>query len=106
MSCDSYNKCIKHEMDNMVYPMDSKSLYSDRIYDEQTARSRCYALGPIEIREGFGASWNTIIKLLIVILLIYLVYELGKEFLNKKSVVQLGGFVNTPSPFSMSEFMP
>lgn len=106
MSCNSYNNCLKHEMDNMAYPMDNESLYSDRIYDEQTARARCYALGPIEIREGFGASWNTIIKLLIVILLIYLIYELSKEFLNKNSAVQQGGFINTPSPFSMSEYKP
>ncbi|MCJ7637360.1 MAG: hypothetical protein MUO21_07705 [Nitrososphaeraceae archaeon] len=106
MACNNYEDCYKRELNNMEHPMDNESLYADRIYDRQTARDRCYSFNPIQIIEGFGASWNTIIKLLIVILLIYLVYELSKEFGGKKIETQAGGFINSPSPFNLSEYKP
>ena len=104
MSCDSYENCYKQELHNMEFPTDNESLYADKIYDKQTARNTCYNAHPISIVEGFGSlSWNTIIKVLIVILLIYLAYVLGNEFVGKK-VEHIGGFVDSPSPFYISEY--
>ncbi|ARF09535.1 hypothetical protein Indivirus_1_158 [Indivirus ILV1] len=102
MSCNSYDKCYQEQLNNMAYPIDNESLYADRNYDKQVAHSKCYSLGPISIIEGFGGSWNMIIQILILILLIYLVYELSKDFIGKKT--QLGGIIDTPSQLLLTEY--
>ena len=54
MNCDSYDGCVKQGKNVLRYPVDTKSLYSQRIYDNQTANKKCYQRHPIEIIEGFG----------------------------------------------------
>lgn len=100
MACNNYENCYKKELDNMAFPMDKESLYAERIYDSQTARNRCYDQNPIKIVEGFNGSWNIIIKLLIVLLLLYLVYELSKGYNSE----QVGGFIDSVSQFNISEY--
>lgn len=75
MNCNKFDRIVKREKEYMKYPMDLNSLYANRIYDNQTAYNRAYALQPIDIVEGFGSTYdliNTIIKWLIILLIIYI----------------------------------
>jgi len=75
-NCETYDSCIAQNRDQLRHPMDTRSLYRNRIYDNQTANKRCYEGNPINIVEGFGAGGLSLNKLLrwgIVILLVYLV---------------------------------
>ena len=94
MSCAGYDSCVNRERENMNYPMDNESLYANRFHDNQTAHSRCYQEHPIDILEGFGCkiSWEKILKLVIVILLIILFVSLAKDFMYPlKELPQMGG---------------
>lgn len=91
MSCNSYDECGYRERDTLKYPIDSRSLYANRIYDNQTLNRRCYQKNPIEIIEGFGLSftWDQLIKFIIVVLLIILFFILAKDFIMPKQVLKL-----------------
>lgn len=91
--CGNFDSCMRKEMENMRYPLDKRSLYVNRLYDKQTAARRCYERNPINIVEGFGqwdASWNNIIKWVVVILLIILFIILAKDFFMPKEEVSIG----------------
>lgn len=102
MSCNSYESCNNKERENLRFPMDSESLYMQRIYDNQTANSRCYAKNPIEITEGFGSmfTWEMILKILVVILLIALFIILAKDSLFPKEQVNLN--IQKPTEIGLS----
>ena len=91
MSCNSYESCINRERENMRYPIDDRSLYMNRIFDNQTANRRCYERDPIEIIEGFGFSltWESFLKLLVIVLLIILFIVLIKDSIFPKEQVTL-----------------
>lgn len=55
-SNQSYEQCIREKRKNLRYPIDSKSLYGNRIYDNQTANRLCYEKNPVPIVEGFGTG--------------------------------------------------
>ena len=75
-NCDAWGNCLKREMTNMRYPMATPSLYKNRFYDNQTAKSRCYERNPIDIVEGFGAmSLNNLLMWVVIILVVYLLYK-------------------------------
>lgn len=86
MSCNNYDACVNKEKEHMRYPIDSESLYFDRVHDNQTANTRCYRNHPIEFVEAFGykISWERVLKLIVVILLIVLFVTLAKEFVFHK----------------------
>jgi len=91
MSCNSYDSCSKRERENLGYPVDSESLYMNKIYDNQTANRRCYEKNPIDIVEGFGfpLSWEKILKFSIVVLLVILFVVLAKDFFMPKETVSI-----------------
>ena len=101
MSCAGFNNCQSEEVNKMGFPVDNNSLYAQKIYDAQTAASRCYAQAPrtTSIIEGFGMSMSmeNIIKIGIVILLIVLFISLICDYSgNAKEVsVQTGGGVDS-----------
>jgi hypothetical protein len=103
MSCKNFENCYNDETNTMEYPIDSESMYANRYYDEQTAKSRCYAKKPINIIEGFGLTftWTNLIKVVVVILLIFLAYSLSKDFMFPKEVITIG--VTVPSEFSLDQ---
>lgn len=80
MSCSNYNNCRNKEVNNMAFPADKDSLYAQKIYDDQTAASRCYSKQPrsVNIIEGFGENLTlaSIIKYGIIILVLILVLSL------------------------------
>lgn len=85
MSCNRYDNILKRERNNLRYPLDTNSLYANKIYDNQTAYRRAYTLRPIEIVEGFGYSsdlLSTIIKWLIVLLIIYIIVIISMKFIK------------------------
>ena len=88
MSCDAnFNNCVDREMENMRYPMDARSLYAKRIYDQQTANSRCYAENPINIVEGFGMSRFSLVTLLkwtIIVLILIAIYLCVKDYVKEE----------------------
>jgi hypothetical protein len=79
-------------------PVDSKSLYGQKIYDNEIASRKCYEKNPIKIIEGFGCSTNKIIKCLILFLFIILMFSL----LNNKEEVYLD--INLSSPYVSEKF--
>ena len=105
MSCNKHNNCTDKKKCGLKYPTDDKSLYSSKIYDNQTVNRRCYEDDPIDIVEGFGCSSRSIIfmiiKWVIIGLLIYLIgtfvyNRMSKEeiTLNVDSVEAVGGGVS------------
>lgn len=102
MSCTNFDNCRKQESDKMGYPIDSNSLYGQKIYDNQTAASRCYAVQtPVQNRtnivEGFGLNfftWEKIIKIAIILLLIVLFVSLVCDYTQRGEGVQAGGLAN------------
>lgn len=91
MPCNNFQNCVGQEKQNMRYPIDLKSLYSHRLYDNHAARTRCYARNPINILEGFGAplTLEKLIKWVLVLLLIVLVVLFAKDFFMPKEQVEL-----------------
>lgn len=82
VSCDVFGNCTNRESNNMKYPMDAKSIYADRVYDNQTGMARCYSRNPINIVEGFGQlSFNNVLMWVVIGLILYLLYRMyfGKE---------------------------
>ena len=81
MSCNNYDTCKQEKKYTLRHGSDDMSLYGKKIYDNQTANRRCYETNPINIVEGFGFSFNTLFKWVVIILVIYLVFQLfnGKE---------------------------
>ena len=106
MSCPNFNKCRTQETDNMGFPVDSNSLYAQKIYDNQTAASRCYANQPrsTNIVEGFGSnlSLENIIKYGIILLLIILFISLVCDYTKDKEVSFQSGGSNTESFFELT----
>ena len=102
MSCNSYESCNNKERETLKYPIDSESLYMQRIYDNQTANNRCYIKNPIEITEGFGSSltWEMVLKILVIILLIALFVILAKDSIFPKEQVNLN--IPKPTEFALS----
>jgi len=88
MTCNKHTSCKNIEDRNLLYPMDNNSLYSNRIYDNQTADRRCYTKYPIEYIEGFSDNlyW---FKILIIVLLIIIFIALIKEFIYPKQLIKL-----------------
>lgn len=85
-NCNSYDECIEQEKEILRFPMDKRSLYRKRIYDNQTANRRCYESNPINILEGFGntdLTLTNVLKLIICLVIIYLIYMLVTD---KKTV--------------------
>jgi hypothetical protein len=101
MSCDAYGNCIKQKREQLRYPLDTNSLYAERIYDNQTANKRCYTNFPINILEGFGTSWGGLIKLVVIILLIILLVSFFVDYSKPKEVIQLG--LGSPSIVELSQ---
>lgn len=88
--CAEYNMCIYAQRAELRYPIDEKSLYANRIYDNQTANRRCYERNPINIIEGFGSGSlvNNLIRLAIFIAIVYVVYMVIRRLMMKE--VDLG----------------
>lgn len=91
MACNNYQNCVNRERQNMRYPIDSKSLYSGRFYDDHAAKTRCYARNPINILEGFGGpmTWEKMLKWLLVVLLVVLLAMFAKDFLMPKEEIPI-----------------
>lgn len=88
MACNAnFQNCVNRERQNMRYPMDARSLYANRIYDNQTANSRCYSENPIDIVEGFGMgslSLVNILKWVIVALIIFAIYLCVRDYAREE----------------------
>lgn len=108
MSCSNFNNCKTQETNNMGFPSDADTLYAQKIYDDQTAANRCYANQPrsTNIVEGFGMggfTWEKIIKIGIIILLVILFISLVCDYTSLKEVsIQQGGFGLTESNFELT----
>lgn len=102
MSCNSYDACVNRERGNMRYPVDSESLYANRSSDDQMANTRCYRTNPVEILEGFGCklSWEKVLKLTVVVLLVVLFAMLAKDFFMTRQLPSVG--VSEVSPLQLS----
>ncbi len=75
-NCTSHDNCINRKRNTLRHPMDQRSLYADRIYDDHTAVKRCYESSPFDIIEGFGGlSFNKLLKWAIIILVVYLLIQ-------------------------------
>ena len=110
MSCGNYDNCIDKKRCDLRHPVDKRSLYSGRIYDNQTANRRCYENNPIEIVEGFGCPSKDLIKLILKWTIIGLiVYVVGTMIMGmNKSSKEITLNVETPSPAmegGMTEFI-
>ena len=86
--CMNYDKCTFAHRDQMAHPIDQKSLYASRIYDNQTANRKCYATNPINVVEAFNFgegmfTTKNILKIIIAALALYLIYRV---FIQKKEV--------------------
>lgn len=100
MSCSNYNNCRNKEVDNMAFPTDKDSLYAQKIYDQQTAASRCYSNQPrsVNIIEGFGdnLTLTNIIKygiiILVLILVLSLIYDNFFAYKMEVSIMEGGKF--------------
>ncbi len=99
MACAGYNNCRENEMKKLRFPVDENSLYGQRLYDQQTADSRCYSMHPmnIQIKEGFGSwfTWDMLIKVVIAILIVVLLYSLYTEYNMTEVSMSGGGYVDS-----------
>lgn len=76
----TYDNCIGELRGQLEYPLDKKSLYGKRIYDNQTANRLCYERNPVNIVEGFGNflpsfAINDIIKYALILFVTYLLFQ-------------------------------
>ena len=102
MSCDAYGNCINQKKEQLRYPLDTTSLYANKIYDNQTANRRCYVNNPINIIEAFGATLGGVFRLIVVVLIVLLLLSLFTDFGKPKKIVQVG--VGSPSIVELSQF--
>ena len=104
VSYGNFEECMNQEKKKIRYPMDNNSLYHDQIYDNQTAYRRCYEKSHMNTMEGFSGNltWDKILKVIIVILLILLFITLAKDFLMPPSQVNLAGGVLSASEFHLT----
>jgi len=89
-NCDSYNSCKVQEKENMRYPNDQRSLYVNRIVDNQTANRRCYERNPINIVEGFG-NFDTdnlmqMLQWVVFIILIIVALNYFMQYIRKEQI--------------------
>jgi len=87
--CQGYNKCIRGMRKQLRYPIDYKSLYANRIYDNQTANNKCYQNFPINIIEGFGFNKDFFKNISNWILVIIIVCIIGTVFFNNYEEIKL-----------------
>lgn len=101
MSCSNYDSCIQRERHNLRHPVDKKSLYANRVYDNQTANRRCYEGSPINI-EGFGCpsreTINTLIRWAVIALVVYIIFSFVAGGQNPFTTQQIGGIIPPMSP--------
>lgn len=97
MSCKNYDECLNKNMDRRV-PIDSESLYADRLYDNQYVRDRCYQENPINI-EGYGMLsmrnlfvWGLILLVLVVLAYMLLNKNFEETFLNVDTISPMTRF--------------
>lgn len=103
MSCSSYDECKKKQNKTLEYPVDVNSLYGQRLYDAQTANTRCYQKNPVTILEGFGrVGFGQLLKLVLVVLVIVLVVSLVSGFNWCKPTEVISVDLKTPSVFEMT----
>ena len=102
--CQSYDKCIHNTKKTIRYPVDKRSLYRDRIYDNQTSNKLCYQAHPLEVIEGFNGNieWMVLLKWALIILVIYYIFTLvtqpkTDEFGLPKSI---GGLISSIDTYS------
>lgn len=74
MSCADHTNTLKDTTDNLTQPAGAT------LYDDQTAGRMAYMENPINIVEGFGFSWNNILLIGVVALLIIAFVLLVKDF--------------------------
>lgn len=106
MNCGGYDNCISDKRQTLSHPVDTKSLYANRIYDNQTANRRCYNYNPIDIIEGFGLGnldMKTLLKWGILFLIVCAILMMVMDGGIMKKEITLG--VSTPSP-GPSDFSP
>ena len=91
MACNNYQNCVNRERQNMRYPIDMKSLYASRYYDDHAAKTRCYANNPINILEGFGGpmTLEKLLKWILVALLVALLVMFAKDFFMPKEEIPI-----------------
>ena len=41
-NCQDYDNCVQSELEYLYQPVDEKSLYANRFYDNQVAQTVCY----------------------------------------------------------------
>lgn len=93
MSCQPYDSCVAEEKQALEYPDNGNSLYSNKIYDDQIARRKCYQRNPIGITEGFGGNidMNVLLKVIAIVLLVLLVVILLCRWNNSPGPMFGGG---------------
>jgi hypothetical protein len=92
--------CISDKRQTLSHPVDTKSLYANRVYDNQTANRRCYNYNPVDIIEGFGLGnmdMKAILKWGILFLIVCAILMMVMDGGMKKEI-KLG--VSTPTPAS------
>nr|QBK89124.1 MAG: hypothetical protein LCMiAC02_02170 [Mimivirus LCMiAC02] len=88
--CQNFNECGINARQTLAYPTDKRSLYADRIYDNQTVNNRCYSKHPINIIEGFGKfNVNKIIRWVFIFIILCIIFTFVVDFFKPKEVVHL-----------------
>ena len=113
MNCHKYDGCVNQGRETLTYPTEDKSLYADRIYDNQTTNKRCYEKEPIEIIEGFSKNrLNRIIRWIIIIIILYILVSMLIQFLYPEKVYTIVDIspISMPVPKftgeTINEFIP
>lgn len=105
-NCESYDTCINKERENLKHPIDHKSLYANRIVDNQTANRRCYETNPIEIIEGFGSKQQimNVLKWVMIAIIVFVVISYVISYMSKETIninvdkVNTEGLIDTETP--------
>jgi len=74
MSCADHTNIVKRTINNLTQPAGKTP------YDDQTAGRMAYIESPIDIIEGFGFSWNNLLLIGVVALLIIAFVLLLRDF--------------------------
>ena len=104
-NCGNYDNCIHQTRKTIRHPVDTRSLYRNRVYDNQTANRLCYHDNPVDIMEGFhgNLNFNILLKWAIIIIVIYLIFMLVTKY-NKTDnyglPTSIGGLVSSMNEFS------
>lgn len=104
-NCENYDSCIQKRRDDLKHPIDARSLYAKRIYDNQTANRLCYNENPVEIIEGFGGGFtlNNLLRWAIIIVVIYLITMVAMKLLgNKTFKLNLGNMDGGSTSYSLA----